>query len=119
MARWIVMIESNCNDPAMEDAYHKWYEEIHVPDALEFGCVSVTRCINRDPATGRGKFVANYEMETDDVDQSIRDIEAFMAKKSEQGRMPSIGQMVGRTVYQIVSHHSYEPFAYSGTRKFS
>ena len=119
MARWIVMIESNPRDESVENDYHKWYEEIHVPDAIEFGCVSIKRIINRDPEPGRGKFAVFYEMETDDVDQSIIDIEAFMAKKGEQGRMPSLGQMVKRTVFQVVSHHLYETFAYTGARKFA
>jgi hypothetical protein len=119
MARWIISIEGDLAEGAREQDYLDYQEQLHVPDALEFGCVSVKRLIARDPGAGRGKYVGLYEVESDDVDRTIRDIEAFMAKKGEQGRMPGLGKMVARTVFQVVSHHSYETFAYSGTRKFA
>ena len=82
MTRWVVIVEANLDDPSKEDEFHSWYEQVLVPDVLEFGCLSVTRLRDRDPAEGRGEFVTLFEIETDDVDQSIRDMQAFRAGRS-------------------------------------
>ena len=108
MTRWVIAIEANLDDESKEDALNTWYEQIHVPDALEFGCLSVTRLRNREPAEGRGRFVALYEVDTDDVDQSIKEIEAFMANKSKFEGI----KMVARTFYAKLSDHVHHTHAY-------
>ena len=108
MTRWVVAIETNLDDESREDDLNAWYEQIHVPDALEFGCISVIRLRNREPVEGRGRFVALYEMETDDVDQSIKDIEAFMASRSSFEGV----KMVARTFYAKLSDHVHHTHAY-------
>ena len=100
MSRWIVAIEANLEDPSMENELNAWYEDVHVADVLEFGCLSVTRLRNRAPADGQGTFVALYEMETEDVDQSVKDIEAFMANK---GKFSGKLTRAARNYYQILS----------------
>ena len=52
--------------------------------------------------------MALYEMETDDVDQSIRDIEAFMTNKS---RFEGV-KMAARTFYAKLSDHVHHTHAY-------
>src|SRR5713101_4307403 len=35
--RGILLVLSNCKDPAREAAFHRWYEDIHVADILQTG----------------------------------------------------------------------------------
>jgi hypothetical protein len=43
MERWLAVAETNCSDPSREDEFNRWYDDIHVPDALETeGFISVT-----------------------------------------------------------------------------
>ena len=108
MTRWIVAMEANLDDESREEELNTWYEQVHVPDALEFGCLSVTRLRNREPADGRGRFTALYEMESDDVDQSIKDIEAFMANKSSFAGI----KVAARIIYAKLSDHVHHTHAY-------
>lgn len=109
MTRWVVIVEANLDDPSKEDEFHSWYEQVLVPDVLEFGCLSVTRLRDRDPAEGRGEFVTLFEIETDDVDQSIRDMQAFRAGRSS---FPGLS-MVARAFYTKLSDHVYQPYAFT------
>ena len=34
VAKWLVIVESNCVDPAREDEFNEWYNKIHLPDLM-------------------------------------------------------------------------------------
>ena len=71
MERWLLVAESNCSDPSRVKEFNQWYDGIHVPDMLETeGFISATRYETVSPTEGRGKFLALYEIETDDIEQT-------------------------------------------------
>ena len=35
MGTWIVLVEASCADPAREDEFNEWYNQVHLPDVLE------------------------------------------------------------------------------------
>jgi hypothetical protein len=35
MTKWLVIVESDCKEPAKEDEFNRWYNEIHLHDVLE------------------------------------------------------------------------------------
>jgi len=54
MARYILVVESNCADPAREAEFNEWYDKTHLPDILETpGFVRATRYENTEPAAGK------------------------------------------------------------------
>ena len=35
MAKWLLVVGSNCADAARETEFNEWYEKTHLPDVLE------------------------------------------------------------------------------------
>ena len=69
---WLNLVEQNC-DPKREAQYHAWYNETHIPDALKTPAfVSARRYEAREPRDGRGRFLAAYEIETDDMEATMK-----------------------------------------------
>ncbi len=81
MARYLFFAFSDCKDPAREAEFNSWYDNTHIPDMLEVpGMIKATRWVNADPREGqRRKYLALYELETDDVEE-------FNSKVRERGR---------------------------------
>jgi len=80
MARYLLFAFSDCKDAAREEEFNRWYDTMHVPDMLEVpGMISATRWVAAQPEDGQHrKYLAMYELETDDID-------AFDASVRERG----------------------------------
>ena len=105
MARYILVVESNCTDPARETEFNEWYDKIHLPDVLETpGFVRATRYVNNEPvAAGKGKFLATYEIETDNIDDFLKANNENLAKKRAAGRFTDLLVIAGRGLYKQTS----------------
>jgi hypothetical protein len=78
MGRYLLCVFSDCKDTAREEEFNDWYSNTHVPDMLEVpGMIRATRWMSAAPKEGqRRKYLALYEMETDDLkkfDSSVRE----------------------------------------------
>jgi hypothetical protein len=66
------MFETNC-DPVREAEYNDWYDTIHIPDVLKTpGFVRARRYQTKDFRDGRGKYMAIYDIETDDIEKTMK-----------------------------------------------
>lgn len=66
MPKGIMYVESAPVSPDREAEYHKWYNEVHLPEILSVdGFVSARRFA---PVDGNGPFVAIYEVDADDLE---------------------------------------------------
>ena len=87
MDKWIIMVESHVTDPSREKEAEDWYRNIHMPDLMTTpGYISAKRYAMREMRNGRGKFVAVYEVETDDIDKTLKIRDEYIAKEKEAGR---------------------------------
>lgn len=101
MARYILEVGTNCKDPAREAEYSDWYNNIHLPDILETpGYVGATRYENQQPGEGQAKFIALYEIETDDLDAFMKANGENMAKKQAAGRFTDLLVFVSQALYK-------------------
>src|SRR4030095_15166274 len=65
--RGILLVLSHCTDPARAAEFHRWYEDIHVPDILETGPFHTAyRYESLDSQTTQAKYLALYETEQSD-----------------------------------------------------
>ena len=104
MGKWIVTVGSNCTDAAREAEYNEWYDKTHLPDVLETpGFVRATRYENTNPQEGEAKFLAIYEIETDDIDEFMKKNSENMAKKREAGRFSDLLKAVSHGLYRQIS----------------
>ena len=86
MERWINVMETNCN-PAREDEYNEWYDGIHIPDILATpGFVRARRYVHKEFRDGRGKYMAIYEIETDNIEETMQIRLERRAEEHKQGR---------------------------------
>ena len=102
MEKYVLVVESNCSDPAREAEFNDWYDKVHIPDVLETpGFVRATRYVNNDPpAAGKGKFLAVYEIETDDIARFLKANNENLAKKRAAGRFTELLVIAGRGLYK-------------------
>jgi hypothetical protein len=69
MTRYRLFAFSDCKDPAREQEFNDWYTNVHLPDMLQVpGMISATRWMSADNKENEiRRYVAIYEMETDDL----------------------------------------------------
>ena len=101
MAKWLFVAETNCSDAAREAEFNEWYDKIHLSDVLETpGFIQATRYDNTDSSEGKAKFVATYEIETDDSDRFMKAHSDNMARKKAEGRISELLVVVSRSLYK-------------------
>jgi hypothetical protein len=105
MTKAIVLVFTNCADPAREKEFNEWYDNTHAPDVLETpGFVSCTRYeMIGDPGPGQGKFLAIYEVESDDLPSAMADLQQRVAELAGQGRIIDSIRLVSFTAYRELS----------------
>ena len=101
MEKWVLVAETNCSDSAREGEFNQWYNTIHAPDVLETpGILRATRYESNDPPEGHGKYLAIYDIETEDIDQLITTFSEIVTVKWEQGRMSDLVAPVFAAFYR-------------------
>ncbi len=104
MAKWLLVVETNCADAARETEFNEWYDRTHLPDVLETpGFVKAIRYENTEHSEGEAKFLANYEIETDDIDSFMKAHSDNMARKRAAGRFSELLVVVSRGFYKQIS----------------
>ncbi len=103
MAKWLFVVETNCADAAREAEFNEWYNKTHLPDVLETpGFIRATRYENTEPSEGEAKFLATYEIETDDIDKFMKTHTDNMARKRAEGRFSELLVVVSRGFYRQI-----------------
>ena len=104
MEKWIYAVYTICSDPSREKEFNEWYDKIHLPDVLETpGVIRATRYEIREPSEGQGRFLALYEVETEDIDRTMVALRENVSKKREQGRMTELVSLVSRALYKQIT----------------
>lgn len=104
MARWILAVETDCVDPSREEEFNEWYDNTHLQDILEStGMLSATRYKNSLAAEGRGKYLALYEIETNDINQTMAAFGEHVMRLHEQGRTSELVNVVSMTTYRQIT----------------
>jgi hypothetical protein len=104
MAKWLLVVYTDCADPSREAEFNEWYDKIHLPDVLEMpGIVRATRFVNSDPDAGPGKFLATYEIDSADIDQTMATLRERLAKLREAGRYSDLLVRVSLATYRQIT----------------
>lgn len=101
MARYLLKVESNCKDPHREDEFRDWYDNIHIPDVLETsGFIKAEFFELFDAGDNCGRFIALYDIETDDYDGLMKAHWTNMKSKEAQGRITDLIAVVSRGIFK-------------------
>ncbi len=103
MAKWLLVVETNCDNAAREVEFNEWYNKTHLPDVLETpGFIRATRYESTELSEGKAKFLATYEIETDNIDGFIKAHSANMTRKRAEGRGSDLMTLVSRGFYKQI-----------------
>jgi hypothetical protein len=71
--RGVVLVFTDCDDPALEDGYNEWYSGHlhHTVESIDF--YAATRYVSDDPSRTPSKYLAIYETENTDPAQVQKD----------------------------------------------
>ncbi len=104
MAKWLMLVETNCADKAKEAEFNEWYNKTHLPDVLETpGFIRATRYENTKPSEGEAKFLSIYEIETNDIDALMKKHSANAQRMRAQGRLSELLVIVSHGFYRQIS----------------
>ncbi|HLQ24345.1 MAG TPA: hypothetical protein VK138_00535 [Acidiferrobacterales bacterium] len=104
MANWIYKVESNCSDPKREAGFNDWYTNTHVPDILkEKDFIRAARYEAYKPKQGQAKFIALFDLETDDIERTLKVHEQTEAALKAGGRISDLLVIVTRGAYKRLS----------------
>ena len=92
MARYLLFAFSDCKDPAREKEFNDWYDNIHIPDMLEVpGMIKPSRWENATVLEGqKRKYLALYELETDDPHEFDLKVQERGKWTKEAGRLSDL-----------------------------
>lgn len=104
MGKFLLVVESNCKDPACEKEFNDWYNQIHIPDIMSTGYIDkATRYeLTTAPSEGRGRYLAVYEIESDNIDATMSEFRAKMDVIAK-GRMSNLMKATSRGVYREIA----------------
>lgn len=92
MTKYMLFAFSDCKDPAREAEFNDWYDNIHLPDMLEVpGMIKATRWMSARPAEGdRRRYLALYELETDNLEEFDAKVRERGMRTVEEGRFSDL-----------------------------
>ena len=87
MEKWLNTFEVICQNSELEKEWIEWYKEVHASDILETpGFLSARLYENKEYRDGRGKFLTTYEIETNDIEETIKTRQKKRAEEIAAGR---------------------------------
>ena len=86
LERWVNLVENNA-DPAREAQFNDWYDNFHLPDALcTPGFVRARRYERHEFRDGRAQYLAVYEIDSADIEETMRVRRAIREEEVRKGR---------------------------------
>lgn len=81
------VIFTNCTDADREEEFNRWYTHTHIVDlSATPGFVRARRFVNADPSSGEAKYMTVYELQTDDMERTLRHLVRLALKAFDSGR---------------------------------
>jgi len=103
MGKYLLLVGVNVSDKAKEKEFNDWYNNIHLPDVLEIkGFKKATRWENIAPAEKDAKFLALYEIESNNIEATMKDLEKTIGEKAKAGRMSNLGALAWRGTFKQI-----------------
>jgi len=109
---WFYMVKTRPSEPSREAEFNAWYDNIDIPDVLEVpefirARRAVEQIIPGIPSANLkdddSKYVALYDIETNDIDKSIIDLYVAARKMGASGRLTDVLKVVEANYYQQVA----------------
>lgn len=104
MGKWVYIVQTVCTDDAKEKEFLEWYEKLHLPDLLKAPVFTrATLYVNDELAPGEGKYLAVYELDTEDVESTWKTYKEHTTGLRAQGRVMPECKVVARSLWRQMS----------------
>jgi hypothetical protein len=123
MTKYLLFAFSDCKDAAKEKEFNNWYDNMHMPDMLNTpGLVKASRWMSADKKENEvRKYLAMYELETDDIDEFNKLMREQGMWTFKEGRFSDIPKFdpdnVPRIYVQITKEKKGTPWSAAKTFK--
>ena len=86
--RGILAVMLDCEDPAREEEFDRWYSDVHIPDILDTGIYQAAyRYESLDPEATGGKHLVFYESDYADPTKAREKLVEARAEWERRGRL--------------------------------
>jgi hypothetical protein len=93
--RGMLLVLSNCKDPAREAEFNRWYEDLHVADILDTGAFHTAyRYESLDPQATKATYLAIYETDHSDPAEARGALGKARADWQKRGRLSDTIEVV-------------------------
>ena len=105
MEKWLFVVRTNCTDESREDEFNKWYDEVHIADIMATpGFVKADRYVSGELSSyGAGRYLAIYEIETDDIGKTMKTLSEKIYEAFKAGRTSPLIRPVSFDVFKPIS----------------
>lgn len=113
MPKGLMLVMTNVSDPAGEDDFNQWYDNVHLSDVLETpGIKKATRyqLATGRVREGRGKYLAIYEIEADDLAAVMDKINETLDRREAEGslKLHPLLQLAAMGIYEQIGEPRVE-----------
>lgn len=107
--QWLMMVVTDVTDPARENDFNHWYDAIDIPDVLKVpgymrarrGVAATAPPTSSAPGQAhKGKYVALYDINSNDMDGTIIDMLLASWHMEKVGRAIDLYQVTERVYYR-------------------
>lgn len=85
----IFVVLVNCSDPAREEVFNDWYNNVHIPDVLS--CDGFVRCsryeLSTVPGDREARYLTIYEVAAEDPEGAVSDLRSAGRRWRAEGRI--------------------------------
>ena len=111
MEKWILVVKSNCadylpgHDFNEDEKFNEWYDNFHLPDVMSTaGFVNARRFVSPDFSTmDTGRYLAIYEVETDDIHKTMAALDANLKQIVKKGRYSDLLKVISVSFYKQIT----------------
>lgn len=110
MPRGVFVVYSNCTEASRDEEFNRWYTHTHLPDLSNTkGLVRARRFRNLRGLQGPSQYLAIYEFESDDLEDSVRELSNTAVEAFAKGRHIDCFGVAGMHLFEEIDPDSLEP----------
>ncbi len=110
MAKGIYLTFTDCTDLDREEEFNRWYTHAHLPHMMEArGVVSARRFVQATAGEGPARYLALYELESDDLAATVDEMRRIGHRSRAEGTHIGCITGPGGYIYEEIEPGSLTP----------
>ena len=110
MPKGVFVVYTNCTEASRDGEFNRWYTHIHLPDLSGTkGLLRVRRFRNLRPFQGPSQYLAIYEFESDNLEESVGDLTNIAMSTFGKGRHIDCLGVAGMHLFEEIDPASLKP----------